>query len=391
MAKDRPKQPGKKGRKVRIDLRKNRAKPTRDKSEWTKGYHDGDVAREDTAGVENVRAKGDLSRKRTIVVDGTPDPDIQLHSGTVVRLRGLVAEVDDGKIIWACTVRRMLRTRLIQQRHPIAVGDKVKFQPVKMAGEQSTMMSMAEEMSEGVIDDVEPRKTILLRKYERKLQAVAVNVELVVIVVAADQPPLRPHLIDRYLVSIHQGDMTPLICINKADLDVDGIAAVVAQDYCNIGYQAVLTCTQDGRGLDELRERLKDHTSVFVGPSGVGKSSLLNAFDPALKLAVGTLSDLERGRHTTTTASLLRWRFGGYVVDTPGIRQFEPADVEPEELEAYFREFVPLVPQCRFKNCSHTHEVGCAIHAAVEEGMITHARYESYCKMYEECKANKTY
>ena len=143
--------------------------------------------------------------------------------------------------------------------------------------------------------------------------------------------------------------------------------------------------------MDELRELLAGQTSTLVGPSGVGKSSLLNAIEPGFSLKVGTLTDLARGRHTTTTARLLPWSFGGYVVDTPGLRQFELASVEAEEVEAYFKEFVDLIQQCKYPNCSHTHEANCAIKAAVEEGRITPERYDSYCKMYEECAARRHY
>jgi ribosome biogenesis GTPase len=165
----------------------------------------------------------------------------------------------------------------------------------------------------------------------------------------------------------------------------------VVKRYEGLGYRSILTCALDGLGLDRLRELLAGQTSVLVGPSGVGKSCLLNALDPGLSLKVGALSDLQRGRHTTTTTRLLRWAFGGYVVDTPGMRQFDPADVAPEELEAYFTEFVDRVASCKFADCSHTHETGCAVKAAVEAGDVPRERYDSYCKMYEECAEKRQF
>ncbi len=372
------------GRKVRVDLRKNREKTARGKSEHTRKYREEDIKHEDAEQSENVRAKGGLSRKRTIIVDDDAATDAELLDGIVVALRGRIAEVDDGKHIWACTVRRMLRTRLIKERHPVAVGDAVIFRSVEAAGQQGRTVSASRDLAEGVIEKVAERKTVLLRQYERRVQVVAANIDIAVIVMAADQPTLRPHLIDRYLVSSHVGEMLPVICVNKMDLDVDGFAAGVVERYARLGYKSFGTSIVSGVGLDSLREALRDQTSVLAGPSGVGKSSLLNTLDPNLKLEVGSLSDLQRGKHTTTTARLLRWAFGGYVVDTPGLRQFDLTEIESDALEAYFVEFVDLIPKCRFEDCSHTHEGDCEIKAAVEDGRISPERYDSYCRLYEE-------
>jgi ribosome biogenesis GTPase len=379
----------KKGKKVRVDLRKNREKSARDKSAISRNLKD--PLAEDASQGESVRAKGDLSRKRTIIVGEEETLDTPLLDGTVITDRGQIAEVDDGTQVWACTVRRMLRTRLIEQRSPIAVGDRVRFRAVQGGGVQSTLVSDDKELPEGVIDEVVPRKTTLVRVYERRVQVIAANVDPVVITVAAAEPTLRPHLIDRYLVSVHQGDMRPIICINKADLDESGFAAETAELYASLGYRTILTSVKKSVGLEALRDEVKDHTAVFTGHSGVGKSSLLNALDPTLDLKVGTLTDLQRGKHTTTTARLLRWTFGGYVVDTPGLRQFDMSDITSEELEAYFKEFVPLLPGCRYDDCTHIHEESCAIRAAVESGQISEMRYDSYCKMYEECAEKPRY
>jgi ribosome biogenesis GTPase len=288
-------------------------------------------------------------------------------------------------------VRRLLRTRLIEERQPITVGDKVRFAAARSAAQEPFTVIEGQELPSGVIEDVEDRDTVLVREYEHKRQVIAANVDAVVITVAAAQPPLRPHLIDRYLVSVHKGDMRPIICINKIDLDSDGMADGIAKRYRALGYRVLLTSLTTGQGLDMLRETLRDQTSVLVGPSGVGKSSLINALAPEMNLKVGTITDLERGKHTTTTARLLRWPFGGYVVDTPGMRQFELPGVEAPELEAYFAEFVDLIRDCKFPDCSHMHEAGCAVQAALAEGRITPERYESYCKMYEECAARPKY
>lgn len=391
MSEDEKKKPGKRGRKVRVDLRKNRAKPARDKSEWTRKLREADVAAEDTEFVESVRHKGDQSRKRTVVLHDEPDVLVEQHSGTVTTVRGLFVEVDEGAQRWACTIRRMLRTRLIDARSSLTVGDHVRFQPVAVGQQLGLQTSHDQLLPEGIIVEVMPRKTTLLRQYDRRIQVIAANVDQVVVVVATIDPPLRPHLIDRYLVAIHKGDMRSVICINKADLDEDGFAAEVAERYRKLGYRTLLTSTVDGRDIEALRQLLTGQTSAIVGPSGVGKSSLINAIEPGFALKVGDLTDLRRGKHTTTTARLLKWDFGGYVVDTPGVRQFDPAAVERQELEAYFIEFRDLVARCRFPSCSHTHEIDCAVRAAVDTGDVGIERYESYCKMYEECAERPGY
>ncbi len=393
---DRP--PRRPGRKVRVELRRNRVQPARGKGRYARRILGDEIEQEDAVRLQNIGGKSELSRKRTVVIREGPEAAGTAREGRVVALRGLYADVEENGRTWSCTIRRMLRTRLIAERTPLAVGDVVRFRPATEVDEPGAAATAASpEPPEGVIEEVQPRRSVLTREYERRVQVVAANVEIAVIVVAADQPPLRPHLIDRYLVAIHRGGIEPLICINKMDLDASGFAASVAAAYEKIGYRVLRTCARGEpgvatpSGLEALGESLRDRTAVLFGPSGVGKSSLLNALDPDLGLKVGTLSDLQRGRHTTTTARLLRWRFGGYVVDTPGLRQFEPAGVAPGELEACFVEFVDRIQQCRFPNCSHTHEQGCAVKAAVEAGSISIDRYESYCKMYEEAAAKPKY
>ncbi len=377
---DRPKR----GRKQRVDFRKNRGKAARDRA-WTRRLKAGDETVQDAENVENVRAKGQLSRKRTIIVREDP---IQAgwQKGIVLTMRGLVSEVDADGQVWACTVRRKLRTLLISHRVPLAAGDEVWFSP----GDASSGAATGA-LPEGVIEHVAPRRATLLRQYERRLQVVAANVDNAVITMAAEQPKFRPHLIDRYLVAIHAGEIRPILCMNKRELDEDGTAAETVMLYQSLGYKALFVSAANGEGIDGLRGLLSNQVSVFVGPSGVGKSSLINALQPGLGVEVGGLSDLDRGRHTTTTARLLKWDFGGYLVDTPGMRQFELADVKAVDLEAYFIEFRDRVAQCRFQNCTHTVEDGCAILAAVEAGEVSQMRHDSYVKMFTECSERERY
>lgn len=364
-----------KGRKVRVALRRNRQKPGRVK-DWTRKAREGVDHEFDTSAGESVVAKGDLSRNRTVrVTDGEATVPGARH-GVVVALRGLYAHVDDGSQLCLCTVRRMLRTRLINERHPITVGDRVTF-----VGEDPEDPRCAT----GVIEAVAPRGGQLRRRAGRRVQTIVANVDQAVIVSSAACPLPKPQLIDRYIVSALAGDITPLVCMNKMDLAEDESAGRILKRYESLGYQTVDTSALTGDGIDRLRAALKDKASVIVGQSGVGKSSLLNAVQPGLALEVGDIAaHNEKGRHTTTTAHLIRLHQGGYVVDTPGIRSFDLSLIPRGEFEGYFAEFVPLVPHCRFPDCTHTHESDCAIKAAVEAGAVHPERYESYLHLFLE-------
>ncbi len=368
---------GPRGRKVRVDFRRNRQARRRQKfipTHLSKQADDIDALA--TPQWETVSAKGELSRKRTIIErDG--EAVAGAIDGVVVSVLGLMAEVDaaDGRR-YVCTVRRILRTLRIGERHPVVVGDRVRFTPAGSAGGAS---------NEGVIHAVLPRRTQLCRATERKIHPIAANVDQVIVVASADQPPLKTSLVDRYLVSASAGMMAATVCVNKVDLDRQGLVPEVLERYRRIGYPTLATSTVTGAGIDALRAALAGRSSVIAGQSGVGKSSLLNAVQPGLQLRVGEVSkETAKGRHTTTTAQLLKLDGGGYVVDTPGIRAFELAMVPVHELEAHFVEFEALIPQCRFPNCTHVHEEGCAVLAAVERGDVHPARHASYVRLFRE-------
>jgi ribosome biogenesis GTPase len=173
-----------------------------------------------------------------------------------------------------------------------------------------------------------------------------------------------------------------VICINKIDLVEPAELMPLVGVYAQLGYEVLLVSATTGTGVESLRERLAGEESVVTGQSGVGKSSLLNAVEPGLHLRVQTVSEeTQKGRHTTTTAELIPLSFGGYVVDTPGIRQFQLWDVIPEEVAGFFRDLRPYVSGCRFPNCTHTHEDDCAVKDAVADGWIDARRYESYVQI----------
>jgi ribosome biogenesis GTPase / thiamine phosphate phosphatase len=369
-------------KKVRVELRKNRTKPPR-ANQWTRGFDEHGYKEEATSSDERVRAKGDLSRYRTIVQDvsqseSDPSSAASMPSvddkgylfGRVIRVHGLqsVVETEDGRE-YRCAVRRLLKSIVTDERSVVTTGDKVWFRD---AGS-----------GEGMIERVEPRRGILTRESRRREHVLVSNVDQVVIVMSLVEPDLKPHLIDRYLVSAQIGGLAPIICLNKSDLvELANLQSLVGS-YSQLGIPTMFTSARDGTGIERLRTLLAGKSSVFSGQSGVGKSSLLNAIQPGLALRIGSVSDVnQKGKHTTTTSELIRLETGGYVVDTPGIRQMQVWGARPEEIEGYLPEFRPFVVHCAFPDCTHTHESGCAIKKAVDRRMIGVRRYHSYLGLF---------
>lgn len=379
-----------KKKKVRVDLRKNRNRPPRDRN-WTKGYQAHGFADEATSGQERVRARGDLSRRRTIIQQDAATPaggsepaempaidESACRSGRVLRVyRDVCAvEAEDGRE-YRCVVRWLLRSLTTHERNIVTTGDRVWFRLAEgVSGD-------AEGAPDGVIERVEPRHGLLTRASRGREHVLVANVDQVVFVVSLVEPALKPHLIDRFLASALKGDISPLLCLNKADL-VDPLDYQPLLGFYNqLGVPTLLTSATGGAGIEQLRAWLKDRETVFTGQSGVGKSSLLNAVQPELGLHVREVSETtQKGRHTTTTAELIRLEFGGWVVDTPGVRQFQLWDTLPEEVEGYFVEFRPFVALCAFPDCTHTHEERCAIKRAVYRRQISALRYTSYVGMF---------
>jgi ribosome biogenesis GTPase len=362
-----------KPRKLRVEFRKNRSTRRRD-GDLTRSLGDGLDAADDRATSERISGKGELTRKRTVVahdpsgdrVDGLPvEPAAGMAwRGRVLNVHGLESHVqaDDGRIV-RCTLRRILRTVATDQRHPLAAGDWVR---VRDGGD------------EGAIQSIEPRTTSLSRDSRGRRHVIVANVDQMIIVGSAARPDLKPGLIDRLIVAAEAAGIRPLVCLNKVDLVDPASLVPLAGVYARMGYPVILCSAVTGMGVARLQAELHGRVTAVVGQSGVGKSSLLNALDPGLELRVAEVSrDNEKGRHTTTTARLLPHRHDGWFVDTPGVRQFQPWQLVPAEVPSLFRDLRPLANLCRFPDCTHDHEAGCAVKDAVADGLLDVRRWES--------------
>ncbi len=241
-----------------------------------------------------------------------------------------------------------------------------------------------DEGGEGIVRGVAPRRTRLSRPggVHARIgeQVLAANADVLVVVAAAADPPFRPGLVDRFLIAAQIGGVTPLLCINKIDL-VDETPTALSI-YRELGIDVTLTSCETGTGLDALRDRLRGKLAVLSGHSGVGKSSLLNALDPDMTIHTQPVSESsQRGRHTTTGGRLYELEGGIRVIDTPGIRALGLWQVGPEEVAWFFPEIGDAARGCKFRDCTHMHEPGCAVQAAVEDGAIHRARFDSYLRI----------
>jgi ribosome biogenesis GTPase len=268
-----------------------------------------------------------------------------------------------------------------QRSDIVAVGDRVTF----ALNEDGT----------GTIQSVEERRSALSRSRpsphdQRNVQTdreqvLVANPDQVVYVFSVANPAFSPRKLDRFLVVAEMNQLPAVICANKIDLVTPEEARAMFRVYEAIGYPVIYTSVKSGEGIDALREALRGRISVLAGSSGAGKSSLLNAVQTGLGLRVKQVSDATgKGMHTTRHVELIPLEIGGYVADTPGIRGLALFDLEPTEVDAYYREIGPLVEQCAFSDCTHTHEPKCAVLAAVAEGRVSAERYESYLRLREE-------
>lgn len=307
------------------------------------------------------------------------------ESGLVIKSQSGFYTVHTAQGDVVCRVRGRLKKKRLEM-DPVAVGDRVRIRRVPG--------------NLGVIEEVEKRERALLRlaptardvrRWDRegylseRGQVVLANPDQAVFCFACAEPKPRLRMLDRLLVGAELQNIPAVICANKIDLVGMEEARALFGIYEEIGYPVLYTSAETGEGVEALAARLEGKVSALVGPSGVGKSSLLNAIQPGLGLCVGEVSEVTgKGRHTTVVKELFPLERGGWVADTPGIRALALFDVDPEELDAYFPDIAPYVADCRFSDCTHTIEPGCAVLAAVEEGRIHEHRYESYVRLRQE-------
>jgi ribosome biogenesis GTPase len=294
---------------------------------------------------------------------------VQTEAGILVcKLRGNLKK----ELVYSTSHSRPQRVSHAHKRRstdPLAVGDQVRA--------DSQLL---------IIEEILPRRSELSRDSPsgRGQHILVANLDRLYVVSAAARPEPDFRLLDRFLVAAESAEIGAALIVNKMDQlagEEDALRAAFAV-YENIGYPVYYTAAKAGQGIEELRGALRDNISAFAGQSGVGKSSLLNALQPGLTLKTGDISEFSRqGRHTTTTAELLPLTGGGWVADTPGLRQIEFWQVDVDDIPYCFPEFGPFMGQCRFADCRHHTELGCAVRAAVDDGRITRRRYENFLHM----------
>jgi len=268
----------------------------------------------------------------------------------------------------------------------IVVGDVVEFE----LNEDGT----------GVIEKIPERKNYLSRKApyikgvsekgRRFEQIIAANIDYTFCVVSVDKPKFNNRVLDRMLVTAESCETTPIIIINKYDLFKKKRKDYWYELYTTLGYKVIRTSVITGQGIDEIKNVIQGKTSVFIGHSGVGKSSILNQLDPRINQKVGEVSEVwNKGRHTTVTAQLFKLNENTFVIDTPGVREIEPFGLTREDITHYFREIAIVARNCKFNTCTHTHEPDCAVKEAVEQEIIPYERYESYLRLVETLEEDK--
>jgi len=292
-------------------------------------------------------------------------------AGVVTAVFGPLVRVQVGEQALIVPFRRRLRWHEEIEDRRLVVGDQVVLDG---------------KVPDAVVAEVGARHTTLTRRSpgERRQRVIAANVDQAVLVMAATSPEPNPRLLDRLLVACHHAGIQPVICFNKVDQGTAGVDTWIG-DYQDAGYDILLASARTARGVGCLTRKVTGRTTLFCGPSGVGKSALLNAIHPGYRLREGSISEATgKGRHTTTTAQLLPLPGSGFVVDTPGLREFGLWDLEPSRLQSCFPDVQRAASGCSFTNCTHANEADCTVRAAVESGTLSVRRYTSYLKLHEE-------
>jgi len=361
-------------------VRPNRKSKSARQKDWEASWDEDYVPR-----AERVMRRGEQERRAMVKAQAlatleTVDEDsveATWEQATASGETGMVVEVSSGLCRVAvnghtlmCSLRGSLSAEDSGYTNLVAVGDRVTLTP--FGGNR------------GVVETVLPRLSALARPdpfHSHLKQIIVANADQLLIVVSWLEPPLWTELIDRYLIGAERNRLAPVLCVNKIDLaeNRDEVQRSV-RPYIALGYRALFASALTGEGITELRTVMQGKTSVLAGLSGVGKSSLLAAVHPGLDLRTGAVSTHwgGQGQHTTTQVNLFALGDGGYVVDTPGIREFAVAGLLPAELLRFYPEIAEVAAQCRFDNCTHTHEPGCAVKAALRQGRLSMTRYHNY-------------
>lgn len=296
--------------------------------------------------------------------------------GVVLRATGSLYEVLLGERTVSCRIRGRLRLKGVRSTNPVVVGDIVRCE--------------RDETGETVIADVEPRRNYIIRRasnLSKESHIIAANLDQALLVATLFSPETAPEFIDRFLVTCEAYKVPVTILLAKADLARTAPEAMAAfhDTYERAGYRVIDVSATEGEGVDAVRDLLRGRTTLLSGNSGVGKSTLVAAVERTAEVRTAEISrSHHKGRHTTTFSTMYPLSEGGYIIDTPGIKGFGLIDIDDAELAHYFPEMMRWLPECRYYNCSHTHEPHCAVIEAVERGDIALSRYESYLKILDE-------
>ena len=373
-------------RAVRKRQRRNlEPKPPR-KKDWTLERHE-DWDDLDYERRERIMPLDEGDRRRAIdqaafkdsAAPSGPDtrkaPAVDSRHGMVVSVSSGLCTVDLGEATILCRVRTRLTTTETPFTNVVAVGDQVAVSDDGAGG--------------GIIEEVRPRRSVLARpdvhdnNRSRRSQVIVANADQLLIVSSWREPPFWPELVDRCIIAAQRSSLIPVVCVNKIDL-AEGASEIeeAFEPYQVLGYRIVRTSVVTGEGVGELGDVLRDKTTALTGMSGTGKSSLISAVQPGLDLRTSDVSDSSKhsgeGRHTTTQVTMHGFEVGGFVVDTPGIREFGLSGLRRQELADFFPEIAALAPGCQFNNCAHLEEPECAVTAGITSGAIPATRYHSY-------------
>jgi ribosome biogenesis GTPase len=309
---------------------------------------------------------------------------LEVKKGLVIKTTGswYVVEGENGEI-FECKIKGNFRIKGIKSTNPVAVGDRVRFTI------QSDLKSTSH-LKTGWITDIEDRKNYIVRRspnLSKQSHIIAANIDQAVLVATIAWPVTTSTFIDRYLASAEAYRIPVLLVFNKTDLytkeETEKMNDLITL-YSKVGYSSIATSATKFKGIEELKNELKGKTNVINGHSGVGKSTLINLIQPGLNLKTSEISEMHKtGKHTTAFSAMYKLNFGGYIIDTPGIKGFGMLDMEAWEISHYFPEIFKIAKNCQYSNCSHTHEPGCAVKEAVEAGEVAKSRYISYLGLLE--------